>query len=62
MWIDFTIAVLATLIMMGCCIRCEQLIVEVSKASFDDESTQKFFCGVVNVAIVVFVALQTFKH
>lgn len=62
MWIDFTIAVLATLIMMGCCIRCEQLIVEVSKASFDDESTQKFFCGVVNVAIVVFTALQTFKH
>ena len=43
MWIDFTIAVLATLIMMGCCIRCEQLIVEVSKASFDDERTQKFF-------------------
>ena len=62
MWIDFTIAVLATLIMMGCCIRCEQLNVEVSKASFDDESTQKFFCGVVNVAIVVFAALQTFKH
>lgn len=62
MWIDFTIAVLATLIMMGCCIRCEQLIVEVSKASFDDESTQKFFYGVVNVAIVVFAALQTFKH
>lgn len=57
MWIDFTIAVLATLIMMGCCIRCEQLIVEVFKASFDDESTQKFFCGVVNVAIVVFAAL-----
>lgn len=62
MWIDFTIAVLATLIMMGCCIRCEQLIVEVSKASFDDERTQKFFCGFVNVAIVVFAALQTFKH
>ena len=62
MWIDFTIAILATLIMMGCCIRCEQLIVEVSKASFDDESTQEFFCEVVNVAIVVFAALQTFKH
>ena len=62
MWIDFTIAVLATLIMMGCCIRCEQLIVEVSKASFDDERTQKFFCGVVNIAIVVCAALQTFKH
>lgn len=59
---DFTIAVLATLIMMGCCIRCEQLIVEVSKASFNDERTQKFFCGVVNIAIVVFAALQTFKH
>lgn len=62
MWIDFTIAVLATLIMMGCCIRCEQLIVEVSKASFDNERTQKFFCGVVNITIVVFAALQTFKH
>ena len=62
MWIDFTIAVLATLIMMGCCIRCEQLIVEVSKASFDDERTQKFFCGDVNIAIVVYAALQTFKH
>ena len=62
MWIDFTIAVLATLIMMGCCIRCEQLIVEVSKASFDDERTQKFFCGVVNIIIVTFAALQTFKR
>ena len=59
--IDFVVAVLATLIMMGCCIRCEQLIVEVSKASFDDEGTQKFFCGVVNVAIVIFAAVQTLR-
>lgn len=59
---DFAIAVLATLIMIGCCIRCEQLIVEVSKASFDDEGAQKFFCGFVNVIIVLFAALQTFKH
>lgn len=62
MWIDFAIAVLATLIMMGCCIRCEQLIIEVSKASFDDEGAQKFFCGFVNVVIVVFAAVQTFKR
>lgn len=62
MRIDFAIAVLVTLIMMGCCIRCEQLIVEVSKASFDDEGAQKFFCCFVNVIIVVFAALQTFKH
>ena len=62
MWFDFVIAILATLIMMGCCIRCEQLIVEVSKVSFDDEGVQKFFCGFVNVIIVAFAALQTFKH
>lgn len=62
MWFDFVIAILATLVMMGCCIRCEQLIVEVSKASFDDERAQKFFCCFVNVIIVVFAALQTFKH
>ena len=59
MWIDFAIAVLATLIMMGCCI---QLIIEVSKASFDNEGAQKFFCGFVNVVIVVFAAVQTFKR
>lgn len=62
MWIDFVITVLATLIMMGCCIRCEQLIVEVSKASFDDEAVQKIFCGFVNVVIVVSAAVQTFKR